>query len=128
MSDDYYRRVQEIIQQEKATRPPPKPPRQRKLAPGQFKQFLTKVLTALVIAAALIYLADLIDFYVRKNSIGQVTVQVYYAIGQKNGKTELAYQDAQQVNCAGTLFPHAGMSTCWWLRRHPEQRIDFFKR
>ncbi len=128
MSDDYYRRVQEIIQQEKATRPPPKPPNQTKLVPGQLKRFLLKFFVALIIAAALIYLADFIDFHARKNSVGQVTVRIYYAIGQKSGKTELAYQDPQQVNCANALFPHNGMSACWWLRRHPEQRIDFFKR
>jgi len=128
MSDDYYRRVQEIIQQEKATRPPPKPPRQHNREPGQIKRFLLQVLAAIVIAATLIYLADLIDFHLRKNSVGQATVQVYYAIGQKNGKTELVFQDAQQVNCANAFFPHAGMSTCWWLRQHPEQRIDFFKK
>jgi hypothetical protein len=128
VSDDYYQRVQEIIQQEKATRPPPKPPRDLKLESEQPKRLLAKVLAGLVVAAALIYLADLVDFHVRKNSVGQATVQVYYAIGQKNGKTELAFQDARQVNCANTLFPHAGMSACWWLSEHPEQRIDFFKK
>ena len=126
-SEDYYQKVSEMIQQDKANRPSPGPPRRVNLAPAHFGRFLRKVFVALIIAGALIYLADSLDFRVRKDAIGQATLRTYYAIGQKNGKTELAYQDPQQVSCANALFPHAGLSACWWLRRHPERRVDFFQ-
>jgi hypothetical protein len=55
---------------------------------------------------------------------GQVPVTSYYAIHQKNGKVEYSFQNPQSESCVNSLFPHLGMSPCWYMRRYPEKRID----
>jgi hypothetical protein len=53
-----------------------------------------------------------------------VTVRPYYAVPQKDHKTEFLVQDPQDQTCVNSLFPHMGDSPCWYLIRHTEQRID----
>jgi hypothetical protein len=86
-------------------------------------------LTALiaVVLAALVYIVDYSIWRVRvatnHNAYGMVTVQYYYAIGEKSGKTEYDFQPPQQETCVNSLFPHAGDSPCWYERKHPEKAI-----
>jgi hypothetical protein len=86
-------------------------------------------LTALiaVVLAALVYIVDYSIWRVRvatnRNAYGMVTVQYYYAIGEKSGKTEYDFQPPQQETCVNSLFPHAGDSPCWYERKHPEKAI-----
>jgi len=55
---------------------------------------------------------------------GSVVVNHYYAILQKNGKTQFIFEPPQAETCVNALFPHYGMQPCWYLRRHPEQRTN----
>ncbi len=59
-----------------------------------------------------------------RNAYGSVTVSHYYAVLQKNGKTQFIFDPPQDETCVNVLFPHAGLLPCWYLRRHPEQRTD----
>ena len=55
---------------------------------------------------------------------GQITVEVLYAIHQKNGKTEYQIGQPEIDQCVHSLFPHFGCNPCWYANRHTERRID----
>jgi len=79
-------------------------------------------------SAALAFSVDWAVFRVRAatkgHAYGSVTVRHYYAVLQKNGKTEFLFDPPQPWTCVNALFPHAGCLPCWYLRRHPEQRTN----
>jgi|SRR5579871_2528877 hypothetical protein len=89
--------------------------------------FLRLLLFALGIAL-LAFGVDFAVFRVRvttnRNLYGSVEVRHYYAVLQKNGKTQFIFEPPQDEPCVHTLFPHAGMQPCWYLSRHPEKRTD----
>ena len=89
--------------------------------------FLVLALVVLGISA-LVFVVDYCVFRVRvltqKNPYGSVVVSHYYAVLQKNGKTQFTFDPPAPENCVNALFPHAGSLPCWYLRRHPEQRTD----
>ena len=59
-----------------------------------------------------------------RNPYGSVVVTHYYAVLQKNGKTQFIFDPPAPETCVNALFPHSGMQPCWYLSRHPEQRTD----
>jgi hypothetical protein len=86
--------------------------------------------TLLIILGAA-FLAFAIDFGVfriraaiNRNAYATVTVNHYYAILQKNGKTQLIFDPPQPETCVNALFPHSGMQPCWYLSKHPDQRTS----
>jgi len=89
--------------------------------------FLVAILSV-VGAAAIAFALDYAVFRARaatnRNAFGAVMVRHYYAVLQKNGKTEFMFDPPQPWTCVNSLFPHAGYLPCWYLRRHPEQRTD----
>ena len=78
--------------------------------------------------AALTFLADYGVFRLRilagRSPYGSVLVHSYYAVPQKNGKTEFIFDPPAQWTCVNSLFPHQGYPPCWYLSRHPDQRTD----
>lgn len=60
----------------------------------------------------------------KRNAYGSVTVNHYYAVAQKNGKTTFLFDPPQAQPCVNALFPHVGDLPCWYLQRHPDQRTD----
>lgn len=82
-----------------------------------------KRIALLVVAAlAAFYSADYL--VARKQPLGSVEVQPFYAVPQRNGKTEILMLDSEDENCVQSLLPHRGMSPCWYLRKHTQKRID----
>jgi len=79
-------------------------------------------------AAALAFSVDYAVFRVRvatnRSAYDSVTVRHYYAVLQKNGKTEFIFDPPQAWTCVNALFPHGELLPCWYLKRHPEQRTD----
>jgi hypothetical protein len=59
-----------------------------------------------------------------RDPYGSVVVSHYYAVLQKNGKTQFIFDPPAPETCVNALYPHAGMQPCWYLRRHPEQRTN----
>lgn len=59
-----------------------------------------------------------------RDPYGSVVVSHYYAVLQKNGKTQFIFDPPAPQTCVNALYPHAGMQPCWYLRRHPEQRTN----
>ena len=81
----------------------------------------------LVSAVALVYAADYVVLRVRAQTsaaYGSVQVRQYYAIQEKNGRTEYVFGSMQNQTCVNSLFSHHGLQPCWYLRRHPEQRVQ----
>ncbi len=135
MKDEYYQRVNEIVRREKANRPPERP---RRKSTGEsfwshngkrIKKICFRVVGGLVLMLALGYGVDygILQYRVaaKRNPTSQVTVQVYYAVRLKNGKTEYDFDQPKPVDCVNAVFPHLGMTPCWYLRRNPQKRVDF---
>lgn len=99
--------------------------RLRELPPVKRFALVTAILT--VAFAAVVYVCDLAVFHLRVFSgsapYGSVTVRVYYAVQEKNNRTEYMYKDTEQQNCVQALFPHSGLNPCWYLKRHAEVTI-----
>jgi len=78
--------------------------------------------------AAIAFFLDYAIFEIRvltkRNPYGSVTVNHYYAVLLKNGKTEFIFDPPAPQTCVNALFPHAGALPCWYLTRHPDQRTD----
>ncbi len=78
--------------------------------------------------AAVTFGVDFTVFRIRaaanNNAYGSVTVNHYYAILQKNGKTNMIFDPPQAETCVNALFPHSGMQPCWYLSKHPDQRTN----
>ena len=91
-------------------------------------RYLRRALAGIVLVAAAIYVGD--DLSVRlpiprgRNAYGTVQVKSYYAIPQKDRKTEFYLGDTQNVTCVHSFFPHFGYNPCWYLERKKMQRIN----
>jgi hypothetical protein len=92
------------------------------------KGAIVRVVLALGLLAALVYAGDylLVRFKIPKGRepFSSVIIQPYYAIHQKNGKTEYDYAQPQNQVCVQSLFPHFGYDPCWYVKRHTDKRID----
>jgi hypothetical protein len=91
------------------------------------KKISLSIVAALIIAAALCYSGDYLVWRYRlatgHNPYGTLTVQFYYAIQEKSGKTEYDFQPPQQETCVNSIFPHAAYLPCWYERKHKEKAI-----
>lgn len=89
--------------------------------------FMATLLSALAIVAVT-FGVDFLVFRIRvatnRNAYGSVTVNHYYAVLQKNGKTQFIFDPPQEEPCVHALYPHADALPCWYLTRHPDQRTD----
>jgi len=91
-------------------------------------RYLKLAVVGVVLATALMYVGD--DLSVRlpipksRNPYGTVQMESYYAIPQKDRKTEFYLGDQVARTCVHALFPHFGYSPCWYLERKRVQRIN----
>jgi hypothetical protein len=60
----------------------------------------------------------------KRNPFGSVTVYRYYAVAEKNQKTEYVFDKAEAQTCVHTLFPHLDYRPCWYLNRHAEKQTN----
>jgi hypothetical protein len=92
------------------------------------KAKLRRAAMYLVAVAALIYLADSLSLRFRiprREPLGSVTVERYYALHKSKQKTTFMFAEPEPQTCVRALFPHLGYPPCWYLRRRTEQRIDY---
>ena len=90
------------------------------------KKIAAFALLALVVLLLLLYTGDYAILRVRiarNTGYGNVTVRQYYAINEKNNRTEYVFGSTQDQSCVNSLFGHQGLQPCWRLRRHPEQQV-----
>ena len=91
-------------------------------------RYVRRALIGIPVALALVYAGD--DLAARlpiprgREPLGSVHVRTYYAIPQKNRRTEFYMGDRQTVTCVHALFPHFGYQPCWYLERRKLQRIN----
>jgi hypothetical protein len=82
----------------------------------------------MVVAAAVVYAGDYCVLRYRmaagRGAFANVEVDRYIAIRKKANRTEFSYDGTETQTCVNALFPHAGYSACWYLRRHREKRIE----
>ncbi len=92
------------------------------------KQILWRSLGGVAVLASLIYAGDYFSLRFRiphnRQQLGSIEVQPYYAIAEKNNKTEFISADPQMVTCVHSWFPHFGYQPCWYVARHTDKRID----
>lgn len=88
-------------------------------------------LTAVIVIVGIALLSFGVDFGIfrlraatNRNAYGSVVVNHYYAVQQKNGKTQFIFDPPGPETCVNSLFPHEGMLPCWYLTRHTEQRTN----
>jgi hypothetical protein len=78
---------------------------------------------AAILSLTAIYLGDYA--IARSRPLGSVQVQPYYAIHQKNGKTEFDYGVPPETQtCVASLFPHLDNTPCWYLNKHKTRKIE----
>jgi hypothetical protein len=89
------------------------------------------LLATVLALTSLVVLAYGVDYFIfryrvalKRQPFGSVTVQSYYAVGQKNGKTEYLFDPPHPQTCIHSLFSHVAYAPCWYLSRHSEQRTD----
>jgi hypothetical protein len=92
-----------------------------------FKRIALRTGVILLGIAVVLYLADyaLLRYRIVRNlaPYGNVTVNVYYAVPQKTGRTEYDFDSAQQETCVNSVLPHMGYAPCWYLRKHSDKQI-----
>ncbi len=83
---------------------------------------------ALAGISAVVYAGDYGVFRWRlatnRQPLGSVTVTRYYAVLQKNGKTEFFFDPPGPQTCSNSLFAQGGYAPCWYVKRHTEPRTD----
>ena len=92
------------------------------------KSALLRIAAAVVILALLTYVGDYLSVRYKipngRDPFSTVTIQPYYAIHEKNGRTEYDYAQPQTQVCVRSIFPHFGYGPCWYVNRHTDKRID----
>lgn len=92
------------------------------------KVILLRIVAALVLLALITYVGDYLSVRYKipkgRDPFSTVTVQPYYAIHEKNGKTEYDFAQPENQVCVRSLFPHFGYLPCWYVKRHTDKRID----
>lgn len=89
---------------------------------------MKRILLTAMVSSCLLYIGDYatIRYRIARNRtpFGAVTVQRYYAVPQKNRKTEFYFDQPETQVCIHSLFPHFGYSPCWYLNRRKVKRVD----
>ena len=80
-----------------------------------------RVLVVLAAAFVLLYAGDWAVYKLRGSPSSTVTVNRYVTIPLKGNKQEFDYLGSMAVPCSISLFPQAGQTPCWQLRRHVNQ-------
>lgn len=89
---------------------------------------MKRPLMGVIVVLIVLYVCDYGWLRVRalrnRNAFGSVTLDTYYSVKLKNGKTEFDYAGPQTVECVHSLLPHMGDKPCWYASRQKERRID----
>ena len=86
-------------------------------------RWLRRVLVVLAVAFVATYTCDWAVFKLRGSPQSTVTVNRYLTIPLKGNKQEFDYLGSIDAPCSVSLFPQAGLSACWQMRRNPNQGI-----
>jgi hypothetical protein len=85
---------------------------------------LIRVIVVVVAALVIAFVGDWAIFILRGSPKSTVSVNHFQTVPLKGNKEEYDYLGSEDVPCSESLFPHAGLSPCWQLRRNPNQKTD----
>lgn len=91
------------------------------MIPRLFLRWLERAALGAVIGFAALYGGDSAVYKLRGSPTAKVTVDHYLSVPLKGQRTEFDYLGSVETPCAQALFPQAGLSPCWQLRRHASQ-------
>jgi hypothetical protein len=83
---------------------------------------LIRVVVVLVAALVIAYIGDWAIFRLRGAPKSTVSINRFLTVPLKGNKEEYDYLGSEDVPCSESLFPQAGLSPCWQLRRNPNQK------
>jgi hypothetical protein len=86
--------------------------------------WLKRVAIVLVAAFVVTYGGDWAIYKLRGSPTSTVTVNRFLTVPLKGNKIEYDYIGTAQETCSVSLFPQAGQSPCWHLRRNPNQTTN----
>ena len=89
-----------------------------------FFVWLIRIIAALAVLFAIVYMADWAVYRLRGAPQSKVTVNKFASIPQKARKTEIDFLGTFDAPCAKSLFDQGGESACWQLRRNPNIGIE----
>ena len=76
-----------------------------------------------IVSLFVLYLGDYA--IARSQPLGSVQIQPFYAIHEKNGKTEYDYSLPMETqSCVASLLPHLGNKPCWYVNQHKTRKIE----
>ena len=84
-------------------------------------RWIQRVAIVLVAAFVVTYGGDWAIYKLRGSPTSTVTVNRFLTVPLKGNKIEYDYVGTAQEACSVSLFPQAGQSPCWHLRRNPNQ-------
>jgi hypothetical protein len=87
----------------------------------RMKRWILRVTLLLAAVFVTVYGGDWAVFKLRGSPQSKVTVNRYLAIPLKGNKQEFDYLGSLDVPCSVSLFPQAGLTPCWQLRRNRNQ-------
>jgi len=82
-----------------------------------------RVVLILLVGFVAVYGGDWAVFKLRGSPLSKVTVTRYLTVPLKGNKQEFDYLGTLDVPCSVSLFPQAGQSPCWQLRRNASQNV-----
>jgi hypothetical protein len=89
---------------------------------------LKRVVIITLVSLSVLYIGDYVTIRYRmaknRTPFEAVTIQRYYAVPQKNRKTELYFDQPDTQTCIHSLFPHFGCSPCWYVNRKKAKQIN----
>lgn len=85
--------------------------------------WLIRIVLVLTAAFVMLYLGDWAVFKLRGSPEAKVTVNRFLTVPLKGNKREIDYLGTIDVPCSQSLFPQAGQSPCWRLRRNTDQNV-----
>ena len=88
------------------------------------KRWLLRIIIGLAVGFIVIYAGDWAIYRFRGSPTSKVTVNRFQTVPLKGNKLEYDYLGSDDVPCSVSLFPQAGQSACWQLRRNANQNTN----
>ena len=84
-------------------------------------RWIVRITVVLAAGFVAVYCGDWAVFKLRGSPMSTVNVSRFLTVPLKGNKIEYDYLGSADAPCSVSLFPQAGQSPCWHLRRNPNQ-------
>ncbi len=90
---------------------------------------IVRLAAGFALAFGLLYAADAASVSLRSNGsqppTRAVQVHVMLAVPQKDNRVEFIPGGIETQTCLVSLFPHFGLTPCWYAERHTRKEVDY---